>query len=554
MFKLKLKLKTKVALDLGTNYIKVVILKETPKGTHLVKASMVSVKGAETRELRDVRRAEAIREVLEKTKIRPREVSTVGIWCSPIIRDIKLPKLPEAKLRKALRYEIEKHIPFKVEDVVWDFQVLSEVTEGKSKKVNILLIAVKKEVIDRYLRVIHQAGVRPKIIDVDPLASINSPLTDDLSEEKVTALIDLGARNIILNILKGRVLQFARSIPTAGNALTMALVEGLKIDFAEAERLKCEKADALLGEAKEIREENEHSSQKISEIIRPTLEELIAEIEKSFRYYKTNFEVEKIDEIILCGGGARLRSIEKFFAQRLKIEVRIGDPLANIQLTPEIDREYLKGISSSLAGAIGLARRNLIRINIFPKELLKVQRVEQGRRIYRIAAVGLAAFLLLCFSTRLIQSLVIKHRINKMERAKKEMGPTALEVEKLKAQDKEAQEKIILIKRITSYQSLWSPVIYEVSQLTPQEIWLTSFATVKREGRGEMLFVELDEKVERELKLKGVAPSHQAVVQFMTNLERSPLFQKVAIASTQEKEKLLGGIEFEIGCSLTPGR
>ncbi|MCK4648599.1 type IV pilus assembly protein PilM [bacterium] len=551
---LKLKLKTKVALDLGTNYVKVVKMKETIKGTQLIKAGMVSVKGAETKELRDVRRAEAIREVLEKTKIRPGEVSIVGIWCSPIIRDIKLPKLPEAKLRKVLRYEIEKYIPFRVKDVVWDFQVLSEVIEGKLKKVNILLIAVKKEVIDRYLKLIHRAGVYPKVIDVDPLASVNSPLTDNLTEEKITVLIDHGARNTTLNILKGRVLEFARSIPIAGNALTMALVEGLKIGFDEAERLKCKKADALLEEAEETKEGNEYSSQKVSEIIRPTLEELVSEIEKSFRYYKTNFEVEKIDEIILCGGGTRLKSIDKFFVQRLKVEVRIGNPLINIQIAPEIDREYLKDISPSLAGAIGLARRNLIRISIFPRELLKIQRVEQGRRIYRIVAIGLTAFLLLCFTTRLIQGLVSKHRINKMERAKRGMGSTALEVEKLKAQDKKAQEKITLIKRITSHQSLWSPVIYEISKLTPQEVWLTSFATVQREGRGEMLFVELDEKVARKLKLKGVAPSHQAIIQFMTNLESSPLFHKVAITSTQEKEEFLGGIEFEIDCSLTPGR
>ncbi len=266
--------------------------------------------------------------------------------CGPeaIVRYVNFPRMNEEELKRALKFEAQKHIPFSIDEVNLDSYILKE--DLSDNKMFVLLAAVRKEIIDQRLRISEQAGLKVNIIDIDSIALINAfnfnyP-KDDKTERKVIALLNIGASMSNLNILEDGIPRLSRDISTAGNNFTQKIMDVFSIDSNVAEELK-------LNPDKERLE-------KVSSAVESVLASLATEIRISFDYYESQ-NASTVAKIFLSGGSALFTGLKDMLFGLLGIEVELWDPLKRINIPDSIDSGKVKALSNQLAVAVGLALR-----------------------------------------------------------------------------------------------------------------------------------------------------------------------------------------------------
>jgi type IV pilus assembly protein PilM len=276
------KKKSLVGLDIGSSEVKAVELTEVGDGlviTGFGRAKVPSKDGTR----------EAIAEALRRSGIKSKRIATAVSGRSVIVRYINMVAMSDEELKSALRFEADKYIPFELDEVVLDCARLEEpaAAGAGNKEMKVLLVAVKRNVIDEHLQIVQSLGLTPVVIDVDSFAignafemnSLHSPRVDD--DEKVVALVDIGAVKTNINILKGTTSYFSREVYLAGNDFTDAIARRLGVDPVEA------------GEMKSNPEGRQES---IEESILPVLDDLGNEIHLSFDYFENQFDHE-VDEV-----------------------------------------------------------------------------------------------------------------------------------------------------------------------------------------------------------------------------------------------------------------
>src|SRR5437016_8633534 len=186
----------------------------------------------------------AIRSLLSTAGIRGNRVVTALGGEAVIVRELKLPQMPEAELEQAVAYEAERYLPYGVKEVSRDFQVLGKAAE--EGQVEILLVAARKEVVDRQLAALHTIGLSASILDVAPSSMLRSVGRRDGQAQGTIIYVDLGAESSDIIIMEGERLRLARNISTGGTAVTKAIADALSLEVPAAQTLKEERAQLLL--------------------------------------------------------------------------------------------------------------------------------------------------------------------------------------------------------------------------------------------------------------------------------------------------------------------
>ncbi|MDD5489897.1 MAG: type IV pilus assembly protein PilM [Candidatus Moranbacteria bacterium] len=289
--------------------------------------------------------AAEIKELLKSTKPHPIKTKSV-VFSVPenkaFIRTISIPKMGKDEAGEAIKWETEANIPIAVDRVYLDWQVVEE--RGESNE--ILVTAVPKEIIDKYSEAMNLAGLDILAVEVDIIATIRSLTGDDHLSEKPVVIVDLGESVTSLAISKNQVPYFTSSLPVGGITFTDALQKGLGVSYEKAEELKLKYG---LGKMKE--------DDILYKIYNPIIENLVAEIEKSIRFYEDSINVkEKVEKLILSGGGSLLHDIVGYLTLRMKKEVIVGDAVRGLDLPKNFSEEIKKSLTP-FATAIGLAER-----------------------------------------------------------------------------------------------------------------------------------------------------------------------------------------------------
>src|SRR3989338_1752989 len=230
-----------VALDIGSNSVKIIQLAPAKKGWKLVKLGMSQlppeaiVDGSIIDSMTVIN---AVKELIAQQDIKVKNTVSALTGHSVIIKKVNLPVMSEAELAESIQWEAEQYIPFPITDVNIDFQILGADTEGRGQ-MEVMLVAVKKDVINDYTNVIKEAGMIPVIVDVDSFAlenmfEVNYPVTPN---ENI-AIINIGATITSINVLRSGITIFTRAIPLGGNQFTEEMQKTLCISFKDAETLK----------------------------------------------------------------------------------------------------------------------------------------------------------------------------------------------------------------------------------------------------------------------------------------------------------------------------
>ncbi len=347
--------KVKIGLDIGTYSIKMVQLKDTPKGPTLVKLGYkeipktLSESKASGTEQDSI--ASVLRELWQEQKIKGRRVRLAVSDSSIYSRDISIPRVTDEELVKAIKWQAEKYIPFSIDDAIVDFQTLRSDSKKGSDQMEIIVVAAKKETVNKYLTVLKEAKLIPTNLDVCPFAVVKSFLKNyPVNKEEMVAVIDIGAKVTSVIIAKRGSLQFVRNIELAGSNFTQVLAQGLNVEKIEAEKIK--KRSSLYP----LEMDEKKEGPNIFPIIEPLLVELAQEINRSFAYCETEQLTQRINKVILYGGGARLKGLDKFLKEKLRVPVEIGNPFKDIAIDRiEVDTPILDEVSSSLMAALGAA-------------------------------------------------------------------------------------------------------------------------------------------------------------------------------------------------------
>jgi type IV pilus assembly protein PilM len=342
-----------VGLDIGSSAVKAVELKPIGKGYRVTAYGSAPVPPDSIVDgaiIDSTAVADAIRRVFENNKdFKTKDVCASLSGNAVIVKKITLPVMTQTELDESIYWEAEQYIPFDIQDVNLDYQILDPGTGPDSRgSMEVLLVAAKKEKIGDYTSVIAQAGKTPVVVDVDAFALQNAYEANyGLDRAKVVVLLNAGASAININILQGEQSVFTRDISMGGNTYTEAVQKELDLPFESAEQLK--KGVAVDGATVE----------DAQPVLHAITENVLLEIQKTFDFFKATASSDRIDRIILSGGASRVHGFRDMLCDRFGVPVEDFDPFRTVTW----DSKKLSGdpteLASTAAVAVGLALRKV---------------------------------------------------------------------------------------------------------------------------------------------------------------------------------------------------
>ncbi len=356
-----------VAIDMGSHSIKLVQLAQLKNGSfELVSLGMMPLEQGSIVEgaIKDPGQvSEALANLVKAEKIQSNFVVASVSGEAVFVKKIKVPEMSEEELSQKITEEAEQYIPFDINDVALDYQILDRVngdasqSEEQEKKsedgedqelsmVEALLVAVQRDVIDERTDVLLEAGLKPAIIDLDVFALMNAArLNKDLTAMGATALIDLGDSFTHVNILQKGSIGYTRDIPIGGGYCSTMLMSKFQVPFSQTHKMK----GGYLPDGVE--------KDEVLALIVQGYKKVFDEIQKSFEYFHT-LSNTPVERILLSGGGCLINGIDGFMADYFKVPVEHLDPMQGIKINPKnFDQEMITQLTGLSTVAMGLATR-----------------------------------------------------------------------------------------------------------------------------------------------------------------------------------------------------
>lgn len=356
-----------VGLDVGTSSAKAVVLTKKGGRYELTAAAVAEFPREALQnmnpEVQGALKAETLKKLFKQAGLKSRKVTTSLAGDAVIPRYIRLPAMSAEELRRNIATEAEQYIPLNLDQVVLDFQILNEVEEEGQKKIEVLLVAAKNDQVDLHLGLLRKAGLTPQIIDVDAFALQNAyEVSRPGGETETVALLNVGASLTTLNILEAGQTRFTRDISVAGNDFTKEIQKEFNLNFGEAEEFKRARGAISIEEEDiglSVVPETDDRVLRMSDAIMPVLNKLLGEVRRSFDFYETQARKKTVERIVLSGGSARLKNLNRFLASKLGIPVEPLNAFRNFEVGKGLDSEELAEKEPQLAVGVGLALRKV---------------------------------------------------------------------------------------------------------------------------------------------------------------------------------------------------
>ena len=343
-----------VGLDIGSSGIKLVQLKEN-RGRYVLQK--FGVKPLEPEVIVDGtvmdegRVVSAIRELFEELNVKVKQVAVSISGHAVIIKKISLPPMPDDELEGQVKLAAEQYIPFDINEVNIDFHVLppSEGGSDAQGEMSVILVAAKKDKINELTELVKGAGLLPLVMDVDAFAienmhAINYPVAQD----ETTALVNIGASVMNVNIVRGGSSLFTRDIPIGGNRYTEAIQRELGMSYEDAEATKKGERSAGANQA------------AVNSVVDGVNAEVASEIARTIDYFKSTTTDSDIQQVLVCGGGSRVKGLVQHLHDRMQVQVEIADPFSEVDTSgSDFDQETLADLGPLAAVGVGLALRSV---------------------------------------------------------------------------------------------------------------------------------------------------------------------------------------------------
>jgi type IV pilus assembly protein PilM len=341
--------KNVLGLDIGTSAVKVCLMRESRKGLSLVTfdhhplppEAIVDGTMMDSGAVVD-----AIKQLLSRNKLRAKECALSVSGHSVIIKKIPLPLMTDEELEQSIQWEAEQYIPFDINDVYIDVEVLDR--NQAQSQMDVLLVAAKKEMISDYVDVARDAGLTPMVVDVDAFCLQNMfEVNYGDAGDQTVVLLDIGASTININVLAGGVTSFTRDISMGGNQFTEEIQKQLNITYDEAETYKRggDAADAVI-------------PHEVEKVIQQVSVAVAGEIQRSLDFYAATSADSAVSRIYLSGGTGLIASLGKIISRTSGVPVELINPFKNINTDEgKFNPQFLESVGPLAAVSVGLALR-----------------------------------------------------------------------------------------------------------------------------------------------------------------------------------------------------
>ncbi|MCJ8502076.1 type IV pilus biogenesis protein PilM [Desulfatitalea alkaliphila] len=340
-----------VGLDIGSKTIKAAEVIDGKKGYTLSKFGLADIPAGmiEDGAIKDPEGvAETIRGLFKTYGIKNHRVALSIGGYSVIVKKISVQTASEEQLQDTIQFEAEQYIPFDINDVNLDFQILGE-NENNPNQMNVLLVAAKKEMVNDYVHLAEMAGLEPRVIDVDAFALQNVfEINYEPTPDENVALIDIGASKTSLNILKGDVSVFMRDVSLGCGQINQKIAAMVDCSLEEAEAIKFGDGGDRI------------SAEDLSDIISSVVTDWCTEIRRALDFFYSTYPDDQIKKIVLGGGGGNIQELRQLLAVETSAEVQTINPFQRFFLDSDrFDTDYLEKIAPQASICMGLATRRV---------------------------------------------------------------------------------------------------------------------------------------------------------------------------------------------------
>ncbi|MFA4991823.1 MAG: pilus assembly protein PilM [Candidatus Omnitrophota bacterium] len=452
-----------VGLYVGQDTVDLAVLKSSFAGPKLIKFGQTHIYPKETEKpgldtqpaqvkTRDEYVLEAVKRVFRENNVKPGNVVTAISSEEVMVRYFQMPKIPKQEWNSAVNFEAKRYIPFRMEDVVSDFQVIPSKSNPNSMEV--VFAAVKKNVIEEFVALLGKAGLRPVLIEPAPFSLMRAlRAAEQISAKVNTAIVDVDSSTVNINILRNGVPYIIRDVPMS------------------------------------------MSNRSGEQPLEPVFEKLLGEIKLSFDFYEKQFPNEVIDKIIIYSR-IPLENWHEVAGKELQIPIEVGDPLRGIKFKKDM-------VPARAAISFGLALKGLsepfVEVNLCKEKLLLYRKKEMFLRMVFLEA-SMAVLLLIMFkvfSMRAIAPLTKELGRTLSERPKVEVSVKSGEISDLEKVKNEMEARKALLEGITSNRTYMTLRMEDLVKLVPDKMWLTEVNFEEKADRKN------PGKVSRVLGIKG---------------------------------------------------
>jgi type IV pilus assembly protein PilM len=484
-------------------------------------------------------------EMMREMQIHRDEVNYAVPAQSVFARFVKLPALDASKVDKIIEFEAQQNIPFPIDEVVWDYQLVGG---GMGEEIQVVIVAIKRDLLEEINNAVEQTGLRTRTVDMASMALYNAfrfsyPDTGDCS-----LLLDIGARTTnILFIEPGRF--FLRSIPLGGSAITAAIAREFKESFAAAEERK--KRDGFVGLGGAYAEPADPDVARVSKIARSTMTRLHAELMRSVTHYRAQQQGNRPARIFLCGGAGGMPYMREFFHEKFQVPIEFFNPLQRVTVSESAPMQDVAHSAHLLGEMVGLALRNEticpVELNLPPASVLTRQDLEK-RRPFFIAAAACILIALLGWSFYYTRAAQVAQKTAEIIRQRNDtMRVAEGQLDKLKKQITALDNTATPLITAVDDRNFWPQILEQLNSRLPEsDIWITELAATsggKLLGLPEKRAAELVQTLPPAPAIKSASTAknvidginvhglylynpkqQEIVVDYLRNLSKSPLF------------------------------
>ena len=421
----------------------------------------------------------AVERALASGKYRARIANVCISGQSAFMRFVKLPPVTddESSVKKIIEFEAKQNVPFPIDEVVWDYQLIGN--QEDEDDLEVMFAVIKIDVVNAIMQAVKSAGIKVRIVDFSPAAIYNAARANYVGEDECCMLLDIGGKCTTLIFLEGGRI-FARSIPIAGASISQQIAKEFNVPVSEAEVLKRRYGFVALGGAYE--EPESEVAATISKIIRNVMTRLHGEINRTINIYRSQQKGGKPVKLFLSGGSSTMAFTEHFFSEKLRMEVSYFNVFGIIQLSDKVNREELSSLAHLFPGVVGTALRS---VHNCPVEIsLSADDKSEGGLRKKLPIVLLScAILTIACGLGLITDMV---KLKKMEQAIQTVKNDTAERRKTKRiikntreSQKKATEAYLQTKELLSKREEWLRLFNAIQVAKPLDVWVTSIEASK---------------------------------------------------------------------------
>jgi type IV pilus assembly protein PilM len=396
---------------------------------------------------------------------------------SVFMRFVKLPPVDPAQVEQVVRFEAQQNVPFPIDEVTWDYQMMP--TRSTGNEAEAVIVAIKKDVIEAEVEAVERVGLKIKQVDVAPFALLNAFRYSEPQIDGCSLIIDMGARSTNLVFVEKSSF-WIRNVPIAGNQISQSICNEMQEPFAAAETLKKGKGFVSLGGV--YADPDDADAARISKLIRATMTRLHVDINRSIAYYRTTLSGAPPKRVFLAGGSSQLPYLDLFIADKLSLPVAYFNPLRNVNIASSAGGPALQQNTCFTAELVGLALRET---GSSPAETsldaptLAARDDKRRKQPYFLGALAAWTLLFVCLGLYYYkQVMVAQDTAQSLRDNTGRLTLLAPKIGVLASKQKALQQTLDTLERLGQQRDAWPQILAALNEKIPPGVWISELIPV----------------------------------------------------------------------------